>query len=28
VPEMARIFDGSRVACPYNADALPEVALG
>jgi peptide/nickel transport system ATP-binding protein len=28
VPEMARIFDGSRVACPYHADPLPEVALG
>ena len=28
VPEAVRIFDGSRVACPYHADPLPEVALG
>ncbi len=27
VPEAVRIFDGSRVACPFHADALPEVAL-
>ncbi len=28
VPELYRLFDGSRVACPWHHEALPEMGLG